>query len=490
MANNFRITGTQYFSKNGVDANAGTSVELPKVTLSQVTTNQTAIVGAGVYKGSFTLSTGAGSPSYIADGTIVIDATANIVAQPNDNVYNTFLNTSTQNKHTIWVRLNTFTYTATRGQYHNNVNFIGGTYTHTGSASTTPIVTGCNFAGITFSATQNFNFDYSKFFNSTFTISAGSTLKNSYVDEATIFVMSAFFTVPTTQFINCDFMGKFNIAGTLYELKKDKAGVDIPARIGNGINDIIAIYPTVYSTGKNFSQDALFNNIEKSDFRAVAYNSPLLFADTSLISAIGNVRYGVTSLASDAGDIFSVSQGAVISETNTGVPDLILSVGDYILNPAAVALGVTAGTVTSAPKEIAPIKQVVGNVFFARLLNFNASLAKGNAENNNITAVTNYATVASTVGVPVTPAGSNPNRLAFEARWSTKSTMPTVTADWDNNNIGVAGAYFLFEQGQIPKVDVNGKGDGDPDFVVSGSANIYAKYVQYRITVRNGLGTL
>jgi len=55
MANNFRLTGDYYVSKEGSDANSGFTPDLPKLTVAAgiallTTSNKTLVIGTGIYE--------------------------------------------------------------------------------------------------------------------------------------------------------------------------------------------------------------------------------------------------------------------------------------------------------------------------------------------------------------------------------------------------------------------------------------------------------
>ena len=68
-----------------------------------------------------------------------------------------------------------------------------------------------------------------------------------------------------------------------------------------------------------------------------------------------------------------------------------------------------------------------------------------------------------------------PTRYTFEMRYNSSSAMPTD--------------YKIFEFDEPLEIDMNGKGNGDPDFA-SGSIDqngVNASHLQFRITLRTNL---
>jgi hypothetical protein len=296
-------------------------------------------------------------------------------------------------------------------------------------------------------------------FNSNFVFSATPTTRtftDNYVDKATIISWNSYVAESST-FTNNNFEGILQVNGVLYELKKLKDGITNRPDANVNLLDLATIDPTVY-TRKNFAQDPQFLNIEKRDYFSVAPTSPMLFADSTGIGNIGNVR------------VATVAGGSIT--------DLTTSAGDLLLDPPN-----TTGQVTSLPIEAFPIAQPIQSLDIAKILNFNSAEGAGTAENNNVVIVENFADLT---------AGANPRRLTYEMRWTDASAMPLVDADWTCQNYfpisGSAGDWFKFEHDVKPLVDVNGLGNGDPSFNGTGAVGIKARWIQIRVTIIGGIG--
>jgi hypothetical protein len=459
MANNFRLSGTYYISKDGNDANSGLSADLPKATLARYAATAH-IIGAGVYKGAFNLSTNAQNTIMYPDGAVVINCTAGLnIGQTSGGSSQIYGQTSQQ--YFIRIELNTFNLSIGIGTNNfNQIIFKNGVISPTTNGGTHNF-TRCVLNEITSPTvtTSLFNFSYSQIYNSVITMPNTSSITNSYVDEASVISMSSYFSSPSTQFRYSNFRGIFNINGTLYELKQDKDGNPIDPN--PSIADLITIDATVYDRG-NFAQDPEFLNIEKQDYWAVSATSPMLFADSTAIGNIAMVYFANLVKATDT----EFADGAIT--------DLEYSANDFIVDSPA-----TFGYVVSEPIQDAPIPQAWGRMTFGMAFNFNSDLTLGTTENNNVTIVDNFADGT---------AGANPRRLTYEMRWSNKSTIPLVDADWDNQGYITAGDYAKFEINTKPMIDPSGLGNGDPSFVSTGAVGLKWKWRQMRITVRNGIG--
>jgi hypothetical protein len=72
-------------------------------------------------------------------------------------------------------------------------------------------------------------------------------------------------------------------------------------------------------------------------------------------------------------------------------------------------------------------------------------------------------------------------------RWTTQPNQPTIDAEWDNDGLVTAGVYSSFEMNKELLLDSAGKGSFDPAFNPSLAGNIRATWVQYRVTLLEGL---
>jgi hypothetical protein len=465
LSNDFRLgtPGSSFYVAKGGTTGAGTSTNPNDPKDATAGTSGTYIVGAGGYEQSFTFPLGAGVDNPIfGDGRVVFTPTSAVNLVRSDGSFGVPFN------NIIW-NLNGFPMNYSIGNTNGFTDCVvkDGSIVLTGGGGTaalTSLRTVFKDIVLTSTVTGNRSWNYCQIYNSTFTLVTSSTtaMRNTYVDEATIITWAAFAAQAVAGgFLNNNFMGKVQVGVNLYELKKDKAGATITSRVLNGILDIIALYPNVYTTGKNFAQDAEFGNLEKQDFRSVAYTSPNLYADTTGLLHIGNVLVATPVRATDA----PFATGDILN--------LTVSAGDFTVTAG------TSGNATSEAIQVAPIAQAIGLITFAKLDAFNSSFTRGNAKNNNVTAVLNHATGSQ---------GEFPRRLTYEMRWSNKTTAPVVDADWENQSYVPAGGYSIFECDTQPKIDSGGFGNGVPGFVTAGSVGIKAKWLQYRITVRNGLG--
>jgi len=72
--------------------------------------------------------------------------------------------------------------------------------------------------------------------------------------------------------------------------------------------------------------------------------------------------------------------------------------------------------------------------------------------------------------------------LTVKMRFSTQQTQPTTSAQWDNGGYWTAGNYELFEINAKPKVDNNGRGNGNPNYIESsGLGDIVPTWIQLSI---------
>ena len=441
--NNFKLTGDGYISKDGSDGNSGLTTDLPKQTF-QIVAYPKNIVGSGVYKGIFNV-TAASVLQFEADGNVVIECSGDFTQTATDS-------------------LDTARYVGMQF-YMNSNNFI--TDVSTNSFSYCTLKDGALQRSDVNDSTVSMNYsifenmtdgggtgDLNLIFANTIVLSSfvpALSISNSYISSDTTII-----GLPTTM-VYSDIQGRFDIEGVYYELKRDKNGVFVnpnPSYL-----DVFEIAPNIYNNG-NFNQDPEFNDVG-GDYRSVDLTSPLLLADTLGLNNLGGTYYAPTVVATD-------------TEFSTGtVTNLTIASSSYVITAGAT------GDVITIPIQIAPIPQIIGNLEVVSSKNFNSLEVKPSAENNNVTIVNNYAKAT---------AGANPRRLTYEMRWSTKNTIPTVTADWDNNSRITAGNYVKFEHDTTPLIDDGGLGNGEPTFNLATNYIVHAKWVQVKITLNEYIG--
>lgn len=467
MANNFRITGIgspYYISKDGNDADTGLTADDPKATLQRYGNNH--IIGTGQYKGTFDLNSIIATITYYADRYVKIFLTGDLISSSGNGLSVASMNTQLVGGY-FEIEFNGFRFSNNRGQFQGYRTILKdgiwfspttGFHEHRLNDSVAvDMVSSNNYMTFFLNNSILLNCDLDTLYSSAH---VNSELIDTYADPSTNIRMLTYFATPASQFNNCNYQGQIIIAGTPHELKKDKSGVDIPSRIGNGITDIATIDATVYTRG-NFSEDPQFNNIAKRDYWSVASTSPNLFASTTS-GSIGNVRAATTITTAD-------------SEINTGtIVDLVLDTNDYRVN-----LPATSGTLTSNPIQIAPISQIIQNIDFSVLKLFDSLEVLGSSENTNVTISDNYTALT---------AGANPRRLTYEMRWTEQDAEPTLPSEYDNNGYTTAGDFVKLEYFGQPLVDDSGVGNGDPTYDILTPNRLKARWVQIRITVFDGIG--
>lgn len=468
MPNNFRTTGSFYMSKDGNDANPGTDPNAGKATVTRYGAG-THVIGNGVYEQAFAFGT-SGAEQYNADGISTYIFSANGIVGNFLVGQGIAFNTVPQSLMS-YIVLGSFQFRIANYGGTNTFNRMifegGGTgtiLTEDVFATQTNIFNKCVFSDLTLNLLGvNVNkYINSKIFNSTISGNITDVFDSTDVDAATVVTLNTYLTTPATQFVNCNFRGAFNVGGTFYELKKDKNGNAIDP---NPLyTDLAVIDATVYDRG-NFSQDPLYQNLPKREYWTVAATSPNILAGTAQTN-IGNVLAGVAIKVSDP----QLSSGATVI-------DLIISSGDYIYDTGA---GSGFGSVESDNIEAFPIAQQVSYVIFAILLSATNTLeAIGSAKNKNYPSTTNYA--------PGT-AGANPRRYQYEMMWTDAANAPTLLSEYTNNGYFAADTYAKMQMFDVPRVDINGIGNGDPAFIPTGSAPILAKHIKAKITLLEGAG--
>jgi hypothetical protein len=281
--------------------------------------------------------------------------------------------------------------------------------------------------------------------------------------------MDNYFNPASSRFLNNNFMGKIIIGANTYELKRDKAGVLIPSRVGNGILDLQSIDGSVYTRG-NYAQNPEYVNLSGGDYWTVLPTSPMITNNNLFGANIGSCRVANNVLKANDNSIF-------VTPTGSGI-DLV---GDDLEYTGAGTNGNITSSIIDLGKQI-----TLDDTKFIMDLNFNSDSARGAVDNNNVTVVNDYS-------LDLTNDGRIPARLTYRMRWSNKSTQPTTDSDWDNGGYLTAGTYGLFEVNQPPRVSISRNnnllivGNGEPDFIIEKSNKIKARWVQLFIVIYKGI---
>lgn len=464
MAHNFKLIGDIYVSKDGSDVTGDGSRDNPYLTIREGLLNsasgETIVVGSGEYRVSNgSVDSVTGGRKLYADGKLVI--------KPASNFDFTIQN------------VNTFV---------NGIIFIGFNNISTPrlNIGNVCIITNCEFYDCVIN-TLSINVSYVRCIFYDCVLLAGSQSKfedciliNTFVDICISFGGSYAnnstkigYSGPSVGFRNNCFQGVVEVSGIEYRLYKEFDGSNVTPTPTE--QDIVNLFSDVYTTRLNFNEDPLFSNFGKFDFKNVLDNSNLLNRSGLDVPTIGNVQN-----------------------------PLIITMADSELNPSHytedVSLATIVGTsgldwrfdgvddkgyVLTEAIQLGTIDKIVKKMDFGYQTNFNSASTSGAADNSNVLAVYNYEN--GTIG-------ANPRRLTYEMRWSTQVSQPleddfeTVGSGWDNNGYTSEGEFVVFEIGTIPKMDNNGRGNGDPLFNTETQGNIAAKWVQCRITIRKGIG--
>jgi len=457
MPNNFRLTGAFYTSKDGNDGNAGTGPNISKATPGDYGAGDH-IWGAGDYKGAFNF--GASTDTFKADGVVKIQATADIL----------FAATCLTKFEDVFFNTNTFAFYVGSGSYaylyfvrcilkNGFFSFQPQVFDNrlylTNSVAVDMATTNAN-ARLYAAKTQ--------FFNCAIQIADDKSMTDCYADESSLFSMATYFATPSLEFKNNNFRGQISVAGTPYELKKNKAGGVINPN--PGVADLAVIDATVYDRG-NFSEDPLFLNISKGDYWAVSPASPNIFADSTGIGNIGGV-FAAQNIKATDGQFSS-------PELNDGTAyqsgDLIWASGN--------------GLRISQPIQLSSVEgRAFKKAVLAGLKYFNSSEPIG-AENQN--AVTPFDYASGT-------AGANPWRvdiLGWRMKTTDLETAPETTDDYDNGMLTQAAGDWIFSEilGNDTDflVDSLGRGTGDPAFNPVGAGYMNRGWIQFRLVLLEGL---
>ena len=492
MPNNFKLSGDYYVSKAGNDSNDGLTPETPKRTVQAALNlatsgTRTIIIGSGVYKETLSKIFG-GSTSIYADGEVIIETLSGTGS----------LTFSFSSPHTYSIvgitfrNINSFScgLGITANTAFTSCKFINSYFIGSGNSGQNSfvfdkcILIGCSSNGFytgggliirnsiyintgllwLFSSFLNTYINSNSYF---YTISGGGTASNFNYNNIQGFILINATTSITTGTYQ-DIYGRYydlSIAGNNTTL--DAGTLGNPYYRSDTLGKFFyysthkILYPT-YNVN-SISQDPLFNDILSQDFTLQA-GSPHIGRASDGINNIGGTRYAIRAAANSSS--FSGSSATVDA-------GLTFSYDNYVISGSAVT-----GSVTSAPIFISSSAKVIQEIDYNGLLAFNKDTGSLSGSNVN---VPDFDTYTSASGNP----GANPDRLVYYMRLTTGSTQPVVDADWENGNLWTRGDYNVFEWGTKPSIDVYGRGNGDPNFVVANSSFLRATYIQMKVKLRN-----
>lgn len=431
--NNFQITNladATYVSKVGNDSNFG-DADNPLATPANALN---LVIGAGQYKGVFNFNLASNRFVY-GDGLVWFDITANVTTRA--TIGDITL---------IDINYNLNNYNLLLGNVLVTTTFLNSIIKN-GMLIGKGVFNQSILDNIIFNGTEISTFDKTTIVNSIINFQGNMT--STYVDENTEITWN---NINVADFRGNNFMGRIIYNNNTYELKKNRSGINIVDRINNGIFDIIDILPNVYQT--NFSQ----NPEVIANYNLVSENSPNLVSGV-LEANIGNSKVSTT-----------INVNNLLSTTN-----LTLGNNDLYLN-----VNQNTGEIITNPLKIAPFPILLDSIDLTALFNYNSDFLNATFENNNVFSNNNF----------LNGAGSNPNRLTYQMRWTTSVNEPI---NFDNDGHTTLNEYLTFEQFKIPTISStilspNKVGNGNPLFELSQAERIRGNWIQIKLIANSGLG--
>lgn len=484
MANNFRLTGDYYVSKEGSDSNDGLTPETPLLTvqtaLNKVTTGVTRriIIGSGIYKESLSKSLSAGATMYvISDGYVVFEGigTDEVLLNPGSSGAN--------NYYFIGIEFRNY----------SQINFAGTPVTVNSFYFIKCIIKN-NLLHSVNNGNYSLYFDSTIFINSTFKFAIASISRLFILSyDKCIFINSSqeaweLFTGGINQYNHTTaFKNSYIDSNSLIRIKGDAnptTGVlsGNSTTVGNVINNNIqgkVVFPwTGAVSGINTWNVSISYAQAKIDYPTYFFNSMSAdpkFNDPQRLNFTLQSSSPHIKAASDYTNIgsteYAVYKSATSTEFTSGATISGLTLRGN--NSYTITSSPTPGTLETAPISIQwPAIKPLTKLEWSGVLEFNKSITAGTFGNNNVPDWDTY----------TTGAGASPDRLTVKMRFSTQQTQPTLSSHWDNGGYWTAGNYELFEVNQKPKVDSNGKGNGNPDYIeTTGLGDIVPTWIQLNI---------
>lgn len=458
MANNFRITGDYYVSKEGSDANSGLTPDLPKLTvqaaLTLITGSKIIVIGAGVYREPLLKAMPTGTTTILADGKVILEG---------DGVSTVLLSALGT---TVLLNIYNIEF-----RNYSIVQFAG-----TGFSANSLQLYGCIFMCpvFVFNSQLQGTFTQCLFVNSeirtresAYTVLNKCILINSYINPLPSIGTGGGIgsLLITNTYSDSNSVLNVNVSGIASGFNFNNIQGKIIMNTGtySGIALSFADHRTFYPTFNlnSISTSPLFNNAQNLNF-TLQSGSPHIRAASDFVSNIGGTEYAVYKAANST----ELTSGATIT-------DLTLR-GDnsYAITPPA-----TDGRIITAPISVQafPATKPLTKIEWEGSLEFNKSITGGLAGNQNVPAYTTF----------TSGGGATPDRLKCLMRYSTQSASPTA-GQWDNGGYWTVDTWVEVEINTKPKVDQNGVGNGTWTFIdFTGLGDLVPCWIQLDIKLRN-----
>tara|TARA_Y100000385_G_scaffold88779_1_gene91355 strand:+ start:638 stop:2176 length:1539 start_codon:yes stop_codon:yes gene_type:complete len=505
----FRFTGDYYISPSGNDANNGTTPDTPFATIQAAvdaagaTTSLTFVIGSGTYNEVLTRASSANSNltwTLQGDGEVILNG--NGVSQSNNvciSQYAEYWRNCTFNDLTFANWLRGFNETNQNYFYPNTFNrctFINITSMYAASTSATLSYNFCTFIKSNFSAQRHIQNHYMR--NCVF-------LKSSYGFDIN--------NLPTGYYNN----------GTNSAINNIRFQVMEDCLFANPFDDepTLCLMVTKYNSGSsntnpaaNFKNVVFDNNVVIQSLRYSSNDSSFLNYTQSATEFVDEInQYGTWldgsgSNAGPANNTSNVSPNTILNyplsyngNELTGSTDLYNTLG------APYSLDFNNESYFNASQQ--PITRTIASQIPAIAYGTsntatNAFHTAGGATWENIIEtgsgfiLSSSALISGSIESAVIDQGASKVINNIQFNWSTNDANQGVISYYTSSQIiqnyqlryGDAAdlsaeEYKLFPINDIPYLDANGSGSGDNNFLTGSTDPITARYLQFKLTLRN-----
>ncbi len=505
----FRFTGDYYISPSGNDANNGTSPDTPFATIQAAvdaagtTANLTFVIGSGTYNEVLTRASSSNSNYYWVfqgDGEVILNG--NGVSQ-SDNVcisqYNEFWRQITFNDLTFanWLRgFNEHNQNSFQFITFNRCTFINITSMYAATTSNNIYYNFCTFIKSNFTTSRpmqghymrncvflkssyGFNLNnlptgyYSNGANSynnntRFQVMKDCLFANPFDDEPTLCLILTKYnsgssvTNPATNFQNVVFDNNMVIQSVRYS-STDSSFINYTQSAAEFVDEINQYGTWLDGSGSNAGPANNTSNVVPETILnySLSYNGNELTGSTDLYNTLG----APYSLDFNNESYFNASQQPITRTIANQIPAIAYGTSNTATNAFHTAGGATwENIIETGSGFILSSSALISGSIESAVIDQGASKVINNIQFNWSTNDANQGVISYYTSSQIIQ--------NYQLRYGDTADLSSAE-------------YKLFPINDIPYLDTNGSGSGDNNFLTGSTDSITARYLQFKLTLRN-----